>query len=256
MKNKVKEKLNRGEPVLGTFFEIGSSTAVEGLGIAGLDFLVIDTEHGPFDVESTLEFIRAAELKDLTPFVRVKDQSRSSILKMLDIGAKGLIIPFIKTVADVKKIVEYGKYFPVGERGVYFARPVSYGYEETADDLNNYFKVCNSETMLIPQCETKGCLENIEEIAALDGIDGIFVGPYDLSVGMGKPVQFDGPEFTAAIDRILAACNDAGKPAFIYCGNAEAAKKYIDKGFKGVGIGTDISVYIDAYKSIIKDIRS
>ncbi len=103
------------------FFEIGSSIAVESLGIAGLDFLIIDTEHGPFDVESTMEYIRAAELKDLTPFVRVKDRTRSSILKMLDIGAKGLIIPFIKTVEDAEKIVEYGKYFPVGKRGFFSA---------------------------------------------------------------------------------------------------------------------------------------
>ncbi len=100
------------------------------------------------------------------------------------------------------------------------------------------------------------CLENIEKIVGMDGINGIFVGPYDLSIGMGKPAQFDDPDFINALERILKACKAAGKPAFIYCGNAEIAKKYIDKGFKGVGIGTDNSIYIDAYKSIIKEVRS
>ena len=256
MENKVKAKLEIGEAVIGTFFEMGSSTAVESLGLTGLDFFIIDTEHGPFDVESTLDFIRAAELKELTPFVRIKDRSRSSILKMLDIGAKGLIIPFIKTADDAAEIVKYGKYFPLGERGFFFGRPVSYGYEDTVNDLSSYFNICNRETMLIPQCETRECLENIEEISSLEGIDGIFVGPYDLSIGMGKPAVFDDPDFKAALERILEACRKAGKPAFIYCGDAEAAKKYISMGFKGVGIGTDNTVYINAYKSIVKEVRS
>ncbi len=255
MLNKVKAKLNNNESVIGTFFEIGSSIAVESLGIAGLDFLIIDTEHGPFDVESTMEYIRAAELRQIAPFVRTRDKSRTSILKMLDIGAEGLIIPFIKSLTDAEEIVEYGKYYPVGQRGFFFGRPVAYGYEDTVKDLDNYFKVCNRETMLIPQCETVGCLENIEDIAALEGIDGIFVGPYDLSIGMGKPAQFDDPDFISAIDRILSACKNAGKPAFIYCGDAETAKKYISRGFKGVGIGTDNTVYINAYKSIISEVK-
>ena len=86
----------------------------------------------------------------------------------------------------------------------------SYGYLEHAKgDINDYFATCNRETLLIPQCETKGCLENIEEIAKVDGIDGIFVGPYDLSVAMGIPTQFDKPEFKAALERILKAVKDA-----------------------------------------------
>ena len=256
MKNTVKEKLNNGGSVVGTFFEIGGSSAVECLGIAGLDFLIIDSEHGPFDVESTMDFIRTAEMRDITPFVRVKDTSRSSILKMLDIGAKGLVIPCINTVEEVKKIIEYGKYYPLGNRGFFFGRAAGYGYDDPAKNVGSYFEICNRETMLIPQCETSGCLENIEDIVSLEGVDGIFIGPYDLSIGMGKAAQFDDPEFKAAIKRICSACKNAGKPVFIFSANTETAKKYLDDGFNGVAVNTDVSVYINAFKKMLYKIKN
>jgi len=101
MRNEIRQKLQDGEKVIGTFFEIGGATAVECLGLADLDFFIIDTEHGPFDVESSSDFIRAAELRKIAPFVRIKDATRSSVLKMLDIGAKALIIPCINSVEEV-----------------------------------------------------------------------------------------------------------------------------------------------------------
>lgn len=255
MENRMKEKMVNGGSVLGTFFELGSSAAVECLGIAGLDFLIIDTEHGPFDVESSLDFIRAAEVRDITPLVRVKDTTRPSILKMLDIGAKGLVIPCIETVYQVKQIVEYGKYYPIGRRGFFYARPAGYGFKSFAKDMDQYFKVCNENTLIIPQCETKGCLDSIEEIVNIEGVDGIFIGPYDLSIGMGIPGQFNNNDFKKAIDRILKACKAAGKFALIFAGNTEAAKRYLDDGFNGVAINMDAAIYINAFKSIIREVR-
>ncbi|MGB3366357.1 MAG: aldolase/citrate lyase family protein, partial [Acidaminobacteraceae bacterium] len=241
MRNNIINKLKEGNPVIGTFFEIGGNTAVECLGISGLDFLIIDSEHGPFDVESTMSYIRTAELKGIIPFVRVKNKNRDSILKMLDIGAKGIVIPCVETVEEVKKIVEYGKYAPLGSRGFFYGRVGEYGFSEDARSVDKYFKSCNENTMLIPQCETLGCLENIEEIVGIKGVDGIFIGPYDLSIAMGKSAQFKDPEFIAAIERILKACKDAGKFAFIFTGNTDLAKMYFDQGFDGVAINTDVS---------------
>src|SRR5690554_6154691 len=215
MKNLLKEKIKNGNQAIGTFFELGGSTAVECLGISGLDFFIIDTEHGPFDVESSMDFIRTAELSSITPLVKIKDVSRPSVLKMLDIGAKGLIVPCVENIEQVKNLVEWAKYYPLGKRGFFTARPAGYGYKDFVKNIDNYFKVCNEETLLIPQCETIGCLENIEEIAKLEGVDGIFIGPYDLSIAMGKPSQFDDPAFLNAITRILKACKDANKFSFI-----------------------------------------
>lgn len=255
MNNVVKQKLSNSEAVLGTFFHMGSTTAMECLGISGLDYVIIDTEHGPFDVESAMEFIRAAELKGITPFARIKDITRSSILKMLDAGAKGLIIPCVETVEQVRSIVEYGKYAPVGKRGFIFSRVAEYGNSVDASSIDNYMRICNENTMLIPQCETLGCLESIEEIVLIDGVDGIFVGPYDLSIAMNIPGQFDDPDFKNALNRVLNACRNADKPLFIFTGSSEAAKSYIKEGYNGIAYNLDTAMYINAFKNAIKEIK-
>lgn len=255
MKNNVREKLALGQKVVGTFFEIGSMTAVECLALTGLDYFIIDCEHGPFDVERALEFVRTAELKNITPFVRVSDISRPAILKMLDIGAQGLIIPCVDNVEQVKKIVEYGKYPPVGRRGFFFTRVAEYGNSADAASIENYLQKCNDTVMLIPQCETVGCLENIEEITTIEGVDGIFVGPYDLTIAMDIPGQFSNPAFLQALDRVNKACKTAGIPLLIYTGNTAAASKYFEQGIDGVAYGTDLAVYIEGFRNILKEIK-
>lgn len=255
MKNLLKEKMINSEKVIGTFFELGGNTAVECLGISGLDFFVIDAEHGPYDAESSIDFIRTAELRNITPFARIKDISRPSVLKMLDIGAKGIIVPCVETIEQARNLVEWAKYYPLGKRGFFMARPAGYGHEDFARNVDEYFKICNEETLLILQCETMGCLENIETIVNIKGVDGIFIGPYDLSIDMGIPAQFENTQFIQAIDRILKACKDAKKFSFIYAGNNATAKKYLADGFNGVAVYTDTAVYINAYKAIISDIK-
>lgn len=257
MKNLLREKIESGKKTIGTFFEAGNASLAEALALTNLDYMLIDTEHGPFDVESVMGMLRSAELHGTTALVRVKDSNRNSILKMLDIGAGGLIIPQVHSIEEIRKIVEYGKYYPVGQRGVAFARGAGYGCLEHAQgDINDYFAVCNRETLLIPQCETVGCLENIEEIAKVEGVDGIFVGPYDLSVAMGIPTQFDKPEFKAAMERILNAVKEAGKFTIIYCANAQIARERLEQGFDSVTVGQDVNYYIDAINGMVKDIQA
>jgi len=256
MKNNLKEKLVSGSKAIGTFFEVGGETAVEGLGYTGLDYIIIDTEHGPFEVESTMGLIRAAELKELVPLVRIKDVSRPSVLKNLDIGAMGLVVPCVETVEEAKSLVEWAKYYPVGKRGFFTARKAGFGYEEFTKNVKEYFQTCNRETLLIPQCETKGCLDNIEEIAALEGVDGIFIGPYDLSIGLGIPAQFDEPIFNEAVARILKACIDNNKLSFILTVNPAMAIGYLEQGFDSVAISTDIAFYIAGIKSMVDGIKN
>lgn len=256
MENILKERINNGVKTIGTFFEMGSSEAVECLGYTGLDYIIIDTEHGPFDVESTMNFVRAAELKNLTPLVRVKDISRPSVLKNLDVGAMGLVVPCVETIEEVEKLVEWSKYYPLGKRGFFNARKTGYGQEEFSKDVIEYFSISNRETLLIPQCETKGCLDNIEEIAGIEGVYGIFIGPYDLSIGLGIPAQFDNPTFTSAVARILKACKDNNKFSFIFTGDPAMVNEYFDQGFDSVALGTDISFYISSIKGVVEDIRN
>lgn len=255
MKNKMLEKYRRGEQTVGTFFESGSATIMELLGLAGFDYAIIDSEHGPFEPESAMDYVRAAKLRGLTPFARVKDSSRPSILKMLDIGVEGLIIPYIHSVEEARRIVEYGKYQPVGSRGIAFCRAAGFGYEEDAADLHDYLALCNRETLLIPQCETVGAFENIEEIAGLPGIDGIFIGPFDLTGALGILGQFDSPKFWDAVNRILKACQDAGKMSIMFGTDAERCKRYLDMGFDSVTYGMEVNIFADAAIQLVEKLR-
>lgn len=255
MKNTAREKMLRGERTLGTFLELGSATSAECLGLAGLDYLIIDTEHGPFEPESALDFIRAARLYNVTPFARVKEISRAAILKLLDVGAQGLIIPNVSSVAEAEKIVEYGKYMPVGKRGVANTAGSGFWFEDYASQgMPHYFEVSNRESMLIPQCETLGCLEHIEEIVAVEGIDGIFVGPFDLSTAMGIPGRFDRPEFQEALRHVQAVCAAAGKPSILYAADEAAARAGFAMGYGSITYGMDASTLVKAYQAARKNI--
>lgn len=248
MYNSVKHTVENGGKALGTFYELSGSGAVESLAIGGLDFFIIDTEHGPADVESARDAVLAAGNHSITPFVRVKDTSRPSILKMLDIGAKGLIVPCVETIEQVEKLVSYAKYYPVGRRGFAPVRASEWGYADFAASAESLFAISNQETLLIPQCETASCLESIDEIAGMPGVDGIFVGPYDLSVALGKPAQMNNPELLAAIDHILKTCHKYHKIAMIFAADAKSAKRLFQQGFDCVACSMDAILLIDAVK--------
>lgn len=259
MINRFLEKTRAGELTVGTFFEMGHAAVGEVIGQTELDYFIIDCEHGPYDIESAGDVIRAAEGVSggkVTPFARSRDSGRASILKLLDIGAKGIIIPHVQSLEEAKKIVEYGKYFPVGDRGVAVSRSVKYGLgHETDQGTKAWFEECNEKELLIPQCETVGCLDQIEEIMALDGIDGIFVGPYDLSASMGIPAEFDSPRFLEAIKRIIRAVKAAGKFGIIYVDDETTAAQRYALGYNSVTIQLDSTVYFRALNKMVDEVR-
>lgn len=255
MQNTLQEKLAAGAKPIGTFFELGAPAAIEALGRTGLDFVILDNEHGPFEAESTCAFVRAAETVGLCPLARVRENSRPAVLKLLDIGVQGLIVPNLHTVAEVKELIGYAKYAPIGQRGFCPSRKDGWGFDAIAQaDVAAQMAAWNSQTLLIPQCETVGALEAIEEIVALEGVDGIFIGPFDLSISMGIPGQFEHPAFRAALERIRTACHAAGKFVLIFAG-AEAAADRLAEGYDGVACGLDAAVLIEAYRALLARIR-
>ena len=256
MGNLLKEKIKNKEKVLGTFFELGSMSVIECLGQTGLDFVIIDNEHGPFETESTMNYVRACDNVGLTPLVRVREVSRPAILKPLDIGAKGLIVPCIETVEQAKKIVEYGKFSPIGKRGFFPSRKDYWGYSHPqGQPIDVGMKHENEETLLILQCETVGCLENIETIVSMDGVDGIFIGPFDLSISMGIPGEFDNPEFLKAIDKILSTCKKYNKISSVFTGRFDDIDKYYKQGFDIVTYSLDANILVDGFKNIVSTVK-
>jgi len=257
MQNRLKRKMLANEPTLGTFFHMGSANAAECLGCTGLDYIIIDLEHCMFSPETACDFMRAAELHGITALARVSDISRPSILRLLDIGAGGLIIPCVRTMDEIKRIVEYAKFAPVGMRGFSTSRRDTWGFSyPTGVPIEENMRINNEETLVIPQCETVSCLEQIEEITAVDGIDGIFIGPFDLSISMGIPGQFDHPRFLEAIARILAACKQNNKFSIVFTANRDAIPGYFKQGFDSVTYNLDTAIYIQAWQDIVKQAMS
>ena len=253
--NMILKKMQAGEQVVGMFFEMFGTSIVEYLGITGLNFFIVDIEHSTFTTESLLEIVHTAELRDMSTLMRIKDIRRSNVLRPLNVGVQGLIIPNIRTVDEVKQVVDWGKYAPIGNRGFSLSRVTDFGFSDKVSNLPAYFKERNQETLIIPQCETPECLENIEEICAIDGVDGIFVGPFDLTIALGIPAQFDHPIFKEALARIYKACRDNNKFILIFGANTDQAKNYIDYGFDAVTCSMDVTIMIEAYKNMLETVK-
>lgn len=256
MKNAILEKFRRGEPSLGIISHLLSAPAIEVLAYTGMDYVLIDLEHSPIGAEHAARLVGVAQGAGLAPLVRVDGIERSPILKMLDAGAAGLVVPQLETVEQARKLVSYAKFPPLGNRGYCPTRDGGWGsgscYERGMD---GYMAEANASTLLIPQCETAGCLEHIEEIAAVEGVDGIFIGPFDLSIALGIPGQFGDPLLTEGIERVRRACAAAGKLCIMYAGSGEAAKRYFDQGFPSVAAGLDIEVLKLAVRGIASAAR-
>lgn len=256
MTNEFIRKMQQGKHCLGTFSHISSEIAIEGLAYAEMDFVIIDGEHGTVGAETVQKLVRAANLHSMTPFVRTRDCSRGAVLSMLEAGAHGLVVPQINTVEEVHSLVANSRYYPEGSRGVFLGSNGGYGFAEFAEKgLQSYFDVCNRETLIFPQCETKGCLENIEEIAAIPGVDGIFIGPYDLSVALGMPGQFGAPEFAAAVERIKNAVKAAGKLLITYTTKPEDVSRYFSEGFDAVALNVDVALLISLVRDVVRKAR-
>lgn len=253
--NRILEKAGRHKPSVGTFTHLKSTVAIESMAYTGLDYVLIDTEHCAADMDFVSAAITAADAAGVTPVVRVNEIARSAVLRPLDLGAKGIIIPAVETPEQVRQLIRYAKFPPLGNRGFCPTRDGGWGFaENAAGGVTAYMEDCNRQTLLLPQCETAGCLAHIEEIAAMDGVDGIFVGPLDLSIALGCPLELDAPQMAEAIKRIQAACKQAGKLSFIFCGDAQDARRRLAAGFDSVTCGLDALMYIQACRSMVEEI--
>ena len=254
--NKLIEKFNNKEKILGTISHIKSMTAIEALGYTGVDFIMLDMEHSPLDTDEAAKYLTAATAANLPALIRVSSMNKEHILHMLDAGAAGIVVPSVTNVQQVKELIKYAKFTPVGERGYCMTRDGGWGFAENSKGtLRQYMDYSNKNTLLIPQCETVGCLENIEEITSLEGVDGILVGPYDLSIDMGIAGEFDNPKLTEAILRIITACKKNKKMAIGFAGNTNAAVDQFKDGYDAVLFGIDLIMYINTYKNSIKEIK-
>ena len=228
-KNLTKEKIKEGKKAYGVFVPMWCPAIVEIIGHIGFDFVILDAEHSPMSAESCEHMVRAADCVNITPIIRVGMNIRQNILRYLDIGALGVLMPQINSKAEVETVIESVKYPPEGRRGLAGVRAANYGL---TGSLGDYVKEANRETMVIVQVETMQAVGNLKEILAVPGTDVIFIGPSDLSSAMGYPGQVNHPEVQKMIVYLVDEIRTAGKAAGTTAYDLDTLKRCKERGFQ------------------------
>ena len=200
----LRTKLGQGTPVLGSWLSLGSSTVAEIMAKAGYDFLVVDLEHSPTSIESAAEMIRVIDLAGCSPLVRLPEFSPAMIKQVLDAGAHGIVVPNVHSAELAEAAVRATRYPPEGTRGVGLHRAQGYG-----NSFLEYFESARTNLVVIVQIESNSGVQNIEKIVAVDGIDAVMIGPYDLSADLGVPGKFDSESFVQSVQRVIQAASNA-----------------------------------------------
>ncbi len=236
----------------GTFVRTADAGLVEVLGYQDLDFFVFDAEHGTLEPRDCENLVRAAELRDVTPLVRVTTNQPPTILRYMDIGAQGAQIPWVNTRSDAEAAVRAVKYQPRGGRGLAGIRAADYGQRGT---LGEYVQQANAETMVIVQIEGTLAVENVQEIASVPDIDVIFIGPTDLSNSYGFPAQPDQPVVAAAMERILEATKNSKAAVGILVRDAASARQWRARGARYIATTLEL-ILVPAARNFLKEARS
>lgn len=250
MVQKFRERLNRG--ALGVFSKTEDPAVIEVLGYAGMDFVIIDLEHGPNTIRSAQNLIRAAQLSGVFPIVRVKEENPSVMAEALDIGAGGIQVPQVCSKADAEAVMDRVRFSPLGHRGVCrFVRAAHY----SAMDRFGYFQQAN-EAVIVLQIEGKEGIDNLEQILEVPGIDVIFIGPYDLSQSLGVVGQIDHPLVQQEMLRIVQVCAQKGITVGTFTDTVENARKWRSLGVRYIAHSVDMGIFCDAVQNLITQIKA
>ena len=251
-KNNLKEVLKEGKNVFGPFMKFTDPAAVEIMGFAGFDFVIIDAEHGPISMENAQNMIRAAESVNITPVIRVGNNDESLILRALDIGAQGIEIPQINSKADAVRAVKSVKYSPQGERGVCrYVRAANY----SSMDKFKYFESANNETMIIAHIEGVEGINNLDEILSVPGIDVIFIGPYDLSQSLGIPGQVNHSLVVGKMKEVVLKCKENKVSVGTFADDIKTAKFWVSLGVQYMSFSVDVGILYEVSKQIVEKLK-
>ncbi|MEA2526914.1 MAG: 2-dehydro-3-deoxy-L-rhamnonate aldolase [Thermomicrobiales bacterium] len=251
--NGVKRTLAEGGHAIGTMvFEFNTTGIGRAAAAAGAEFVIFDMEHTGWSIETIRMLVATTRAADTVPMVRVPATQYHLLSRPLDVGAMGLMVPMVEDVEQAKLIVRSAKYFPEGGRGTAFG--VAHD-DYTGGDVTAKMASANAEIMLIAQIETAKGVENAEAIAAVDGIDCLWIGHFDLTQSLGIPAQFDHPRFQEAVDTVVAACNAHGKVAGIMAGSVDVGREWIRRGFRAVAYWGDVWIYQQALAEGITALR-
>jgi 4-hydroxy-2-oxoheptanedioate aldolase len=245
----LKRALASGEVLIGAFAESGSPIMVEMMGFAGLDFVVIDCEHGPLspyggELENVM---RAAWAASVCPIVRVTWNDPGQILKAVDMGATAVIVPHVNTAEEAARAVSAASYPPKGRRG---AAPLTLASRRGFERWPAYYKRSLDSTIVIPLIEEEAGVEAIDEIVAVPGVGAIFFGPFDLAVSMGAAANAFDSDVADEQERVYAAARSRGLPVFDLAWEPASALAKIRAGAQAVALGADITLFAEACRGL------
>ena len=252
MFNKFKDKLKEGKPVFGPFMKSTDPAFVEVAGHSGFDFVILDMEHGPVGFSELQNLIRAALVANVIPIVRTADATEVSIAKPLDLGALGVQIPQVSSSAMAKACIKAARFFPEGERGVCrFVRAANY----SSMPREVYFKNAN-DILIIIQLEGKEAILDIDNILKVEGIDIIFIGPYDLSQSLGVPGQVTHPLVIAAMNDIVKRARALGIVVGTFTDTPQLAEMWRKAGVQYISYSVDVGIFTNACSQLVKELNT
>jgi 4-hydroxy-2-oxoheptanedioate aldolase len=248
----IRRRVLAGETVLGLFVQLGSLVSAEIVGRAGYDWTIVDLEHGMTTETDLLAQLMAIQATPTAALVRVSSSERMRVDRILDLGADGLMIPRLETAAEVREALSWMRYPPSGIRGL-AGTTRGAGYNTLA---HPDVRTINDRVLGVFQVESPLAVENVEEVAAIDGVDVLFVGPADLSHAMGIPGEFANPVFVEALDHVAAVAGANGKGAGMLVRDASEVAGYAARGFTFIGIGSDAGLLIGGARSQLAAARA
>ena len=243
------QRLRNNELLLGTMLTIPAPEIAEMAAKCGFDWLFMDGEHSPLSTLDWQRMLQAVAGRS-AGIIRVAARTEVEIKKVLDIGADGIIAPQVNSAAEARCIVEWCRYPPQGERGVGLARAQGYGL-----DFASYVESANERVAVIIQAEHVEAVDNIDEIAQVEGIDAVFIGPYDLSASMNKIGEIDHPEVVSAIDKVTRVCRQNDIALGYFGVSAESVQPYIDQGYRLICAGVDAGFVTQGAQEVLQQLR-
>lgn len=247
----IRERVLNGEWMGGTFLNLGSSVTAEIAGQAGFDWLLVDLEHGMGDRHEMLLQLQAMAGSPSAPLVRIAWNDPVRVKRVLDLGVSGVMFPYVCSADEAQHAVAAMRYPPAGVRGVARTnRACDFG-----PGFDEYFRAANSQLLTIVQVETRDAVGHSDEIAAVEGVDVLFIGPLDLSVSLGAVGQWDHPAVRAAFEKVLNACKKSEKIAGILASTEEQVARVRELGFTFVGLSSDGGALALAMRQIASSLR-
>jgi 4-hydroxy-2-oxoheptanedioate aldolase len=249
--NGFKRALQAGKAQIGLWSSLSSNYTVEVIAGAGFDWILLDMEHSPNDLESALAQLQAAAPYPSHPVVRVPWNDMVSIKRLLDIGAQSLLVPYVSTADEARAAVSYTRYPPAGVRGVAgTTRATRFGR------VKDYARRAQEEICLLVQVETQQALDNIEAICAVEGVDGVFIGPADLHASLGYTGEIANPKVKPLIDSAIQRIRKAGKAPGILTPNEADARHWLQCGGLFVAVGADVGILARGAEALAAKFKS